>query len=71
MCKYFYDENKTRQRYVISSKVFKCVLGVIIVIVGVFYLFVNSFKYFSCIQTIQCVIPALYLLFEPLIYIDV
>ena len=64
ICSYVYDEKKTKQRHVISNKVFQ-VLCAIIIMMAIFCSFLNSFNYFSCIEALQCVMPALYILFEP------
>ena len=66
MCSYFYNDKQTNQRHVISTKIFH-VLSVIIIMMGIFYSFLNPFNYFSCIQALLCVMPAVYILFEPYI----
>ena len=70
ICTYFYDDKKNRQGHVISNKMFQ-VLAVIIIMMGVFYSFLNSFDHYSCIQTLQCMVPAVSLLLEPLIVVEI
>ena len=69
ICTYFYDANKTPQTHVISNEVLQ-VLGVINIMMGIFYSFLNSFNYDSCIQALQCVAPAIILLLGSLISVD-
>ena len=66
LCIYFYDANKTPQTHVISNKVFQ-VLSVIIIMMGIVYSYLNSFNYYSCMQTLQCIAPAVVLLLSSLI----
>ena len=70
LCTYFYDANKTPRTHVVSNKVFQ-VLSVIIIMMAIFYSFMNSFNYYSCIQALQCVAPAVILLLDSLISVDV
>ena len=64
-----YDGGKSENRFIISKKVMQC-LGVIAIMMGTYDLILDSFSYYSCIEALHCLIPAVYLLFEPLLFVD-
>ena len=67
----FYDEEdeEEKNKHIISKKIFQ-VLGVIIVITEIYELILNSFDYHYCIHASLCLLPAVYLILEPLLLVD-
>ena len=66
---YFYDgDEEGKNKHIIPQKIFQ-VLGVIIIMIEIYQIILNSFNYYYCIDASLCLIPAVYLILEPLILV--
>ena len=67
---YFYNEDEEgKNKHIISKKIFQ-ISGVIIIIIEIFELILNSFNYYPCIYASLRLLPTVYLLFEPFVFVD-
>ena len=62
------DKTDRKTQNVISSMRSLQIISFIIIMMSIYDAFINSFNYYSCIQTLQYSIPAVYLLIDALIF---